>query len=489
MSRRLPLAGLVLLASAAAGATRHAVIIANNVGYAEEPELRFAESDAELISSTLLELGATAPATTHRIARGSIAQLRASLAELLGRLGEDDELLLFVSGHAGAAGLHYGSGLWTWEELRAVLESTRARRAIVFVDACHSGALVTPKGLTLGPPLSVSLEATLSGRWVMTSSGANELSYESRRLAGSPFVHALVTGLRGAADADANSQVTVDELYAFVYGRTVAQSLEEGVVQRPARSTKLKGTGDWVLVRLGSDLVRLTATGAAGETGAAGAALGECYVLDADERKVLAQVAAGREVLLAKGRYRVKCLVENRVRVATCEVSGSGGEVRLDGLSFVEAPRGAVVARGPAAAIHHRLTARVGSSVLEAGGPSVDLGVSYGFIREGLVLELTVASSMRGLAAGVLSVASPLPWWRVGPTELELGLHAGGSFGLVPGLRSAVSFGQHSQLWLPLGGGWRALVRLDVGTRFVLAVGGAPGATLEVSLGIAHQTQ
>lgn len=479
MTGRLPLVGLVLLASAAVGGTRHAVIIANNVGYAEEPELRFAESDAELISRTLLELGATAPATTHRVVGGSVAQLRASLSELLGRLGEDDELLLFVSGHAGASGLHYGSGLWTWDEVRAVLEGARARRSIAFVDACHSGALVTPKGLTLGPPLSVSLEATLSGRWVMTSSGANELSYESKRLAGSPFVHALVTGLRGAADADADHQVTVDELYAFVYGRTVAQSLEEGVVQRPARSTRLKGTGDWVLVRLGSDLVRLTATDPA---------LGECYVLDADERKVIAQVGAGHEVLLARGRYRVKCLAGDRVRVATCELSGSGGDVRVDGLSFVEAPRGSVVARGPAAAIHHRFGARVGSNVLEATGPSVDLGLSYGFLREGLVLELSLASSLRGLASAAVSVASPLPWWRVGATELELGLHAGGSFGLAPGLHPALSFGQHTQLWLPLGAGWRAFVRLDVGTRFVLGAGGAPGATLEVSLGIAHQT-
>ncbi len=73
----------MVLASEARAGTRHAVVIANNAGFADEPMLHFAESDADLIVRTLRELGVTSPATTHRIPKGTVAELRESLEHLL----------------------------------------------------------------------------------------------------------------------------------------------------------------------------------------------------------------------------------------------------------------------------------------------------------------------------------------------------------------------------------------------------------------------
>ena len=69
-----------------------------------------------------------------------------------------------------------------------------------FFDACRSGILVTPKGLlTRAPPLVITVpSAGPAGRFLVVSSGASELSYESVLLQGSPFAMAVRSGIEGA---------------------------------------------------------------------------------------------------------------------------------------------------------------------------------------------------------------------------------------------------------------------------------------------------
>jgi uncharacterized caspase-like protein len=70
------------------------------------------------------------------------------------------------------------------------------------------------------------------GRAALTSSDVNELSYENKRWGGGHgvFTYALLEGLRGRADANADSLITAGELFGYVRDRV---RLETGFKQNP----------------------------------------------------------------------------------------------------------------------------------------------------------------------------------------------------------------------------------------------------------------
>ena len=88
---------------------------------------------------------------------------------------------------------------------------------LAVIDACKSGAVTRKGGAPADEFVVDVVNPKLSGMVLLTSSGADELSQESRALAGSVFTHHLVSGLRGAADEDGDHQVTVTEAYHYAY--------------------------------------------------------------------------------------------------------------------------------------------------------------------------------------------------------------------------------------------------------------------------------
>ena len=82
----------------------------------------------------------------------------------------------------------------------------------------------------------------------MTSASVDEAAQESERLKASIFTHALVSGLRGAADTSRDGRVTLGEAYEFVFSETLAHTTStRGGPQRPAYDIQLVGTGEMVL--------------------------------------------------------------------------------------------------------------------------------------------------------------------------------------------------------------------------------------------------
>lgn len=100
------------------------------------------------------------------------------------------------------------------------LEECRARRQVLILDCCFSGAFARTKG-----GADVDLERRLigagRGRAVLTASRAGEYSYEGDPLAdganaGSVFTAGLIDGLRsGKADRDGDGYITVEDAYAY----------------------------------------------------------------------------------------------------------------------------------------------------------------------------------------------------------------------------------------------------------------------------------
>lgn len=134
------------------------------------------------------------------------------------------------------------------------LDECRARRQVVILDCCFSGAFALAKGAK--GPQDVGLEAQFGldegrGRVVLTASRATEYSFEGEELAdgaatGSVFTAALVEGLRtGAADKDGDGYVSVTEAYAYAYARV---RMKGGTAQTPQRWV-YGGEGEVMLAR------------------------------------------------------------------------------------------------------------------------------------------------------------------------------------------------------------------------------------------------
>jgi hypothetical protein len=105
------------------------------------------------------------------------------------------------------------------------LKDCRARRQILILDCCHSGAFAG--GMKGEADLALRGRFGRRGRVVVTASRATEYSFEEDQVVGtgasSVFTAALVQGLRtGDADRDKDGLVTVTELYEYVFERMEA---------------------------------------------------------------------------------------------------------------------------------------------------------------------------------------------------------------------------------------------------------------------------
>ncbi len=150
--------------------------------------------------------------------------------------GSDDTVLVFFSGHGAQriGGFEPGEYLCPveadWynlrstaisdEELTTALQAIRARRVVVFLDACHSGGVGEPKDSNLAIKAGLSEAAyerlaTGGGRVVMASCKPDEVSWELPGMRNGLFTHYLLEGLRGTAAGD-DGAVRIFNLFDYV---------------------------------------------------------------------------------------------------------------------------------------------------------------------------------------------------------------------------------------------------------------------------------
>ena len=103
------------------------------------------------------------------------------------------------------------------------LDDCRARRQVLILDCCFSGAFAHGSKGGVDLDLERRLAGHGRGRAVLTASRAGEYSFEGQALsgaavAGSVFTAGLVEGLRtGAADVGGDGCVSLDEAYDYAY--------------------------------------------------------------------------------------------------------------------------------------------------------------------------------------------------------------------------------------------------------------------------------
>ena len=72
----------------------------------------------------------------------------------------------------------------------------------------------------------------------MTASGANEVSVENEEFRHGVFTHYLLEGLKGRADTDNDSLITVDEVYRYVSEQVPRATGQE---QHPVKKGSVEG--------------------------------------------------------------------------------------------------------------------------------------------------------------------------------------------------------------------------------------------------------
>ncbi|CAN5685214.1 hypothetical protein BH11MYX1_BH11MYX1_55260 [soil metagenome] len=324
---------------------RYAVLIGSNPGWSQDRPLRYAENDAERMRDVLISLGGFSPDRVELLRDPSTADVRSSLRRLAqvtrDSAGEDTLVFVYYSGHADDRNLHLRGEPLSHGELAETLRELPATIKLAVIDACKSGA-VTRKGGAPVDEFQIDVQAPrLSGMVLLSSSGADELSQESRAIAGSVFTHHLVSGLRGAADEDGDNQVTISEAYHYAYGRTRADTAVSGAPQRPAFSYQLSGQGELVLTRLaGPHAAQMTVPRGRDE---------KYVVLDQREWRLIAEAHAQKDrdtiVALAPGSYRVKHVFADHLEVGSM-VLAAGEHANVDKLAYASAPLSTGVLKG-----------------------------------------------------------------------------------------------------------------------------------------------
>ena len=157
-------------------------------------------------------------ATTENVFKAMIYAFRSN--------SEDDQLIFFFSGH-GSKGyfLPYdyddtADHVLFHKDVRSAFSLSRAKRKMVFADACRAGsANIQRKPYRLSPTIKKyfqKLKREKQGIFLMMSSRWNENSRESGRLRNGYFAYYLLKGLKGRADKNNDNSIVVDELYSYV---------------------------------------------------------------------------------------------------------------------------------------------------------------------------------------------------------------------------------------------------------------------------------
>jgi hypothetical protein len=397
-------------APAGAQVERFAVVVGSDAGSAEDLPLRWAEADAARVAAVLQDVGGVRPENLVLLRgtdAGGVRRALIAVNERVRTLGRDTVLFVYYSGHADAAALHLGGSALELVELEQLVRGSAATFRLLVLDACRSGALTRVKGGTPIPPFEIRASERVPGEGAvfLTSSAAAEDSQESDEIRGSFFTHALVSGLLGAADADGDGRVTLDEVYRHAYAATLRSSSRTFAgLQHPTFHYDVRGHGDVVLSTLaGSDRSRAWLALPQGATW--------LVFQGSADGPVVAEIGNGDP---ARRLY---------VRAGTYFVRGRAPDALLEGTQ--EAPPGASVAVDPATLRRTAYARLVRKGLGDArAAPSLEL---EGRTRGALASEGSPCTGVAGgttLALRPLTVQARLGWCRGTSTQGGLSARA-----------------------------------------------------------------
>lgn len=178
-------------------------------------DLRFTEADVACFNKVVKTH--TNEVYTLLGANATHANVFSYISQVFAKASSYDAVILFFSGHGYPGGFccydmsGTGGGL-TYTEIAYLFKQCKAKRKMVFADACFSGGLRKEKKGN-GATSSVRKGDVM----FFLSSRTNETSQEMMGGPNGQFTRFLVRGLSGGADTNRDKVVTAKELYDFVH--------------------------------------------------------------------------------------------------------------------------------------------------------------------------------------------------------------------------------------------------------------------------------
>lgn len=203
-------------------------VIVGIARYEHMPALKYSDDDAYKIYAFLKspEGGALKDEQIKILidedaSRNSILQ---AMNQVFMRADENDVIMLYYSGH-GLEGtflpIDYDgySNLLKHDEVKELLNKSKAKNKVCFIDACHSGSLFATKGSYSNSLIYFydELEKSSGGMAFLMSSKSKEYSLEDGGLRQGIFSHYLIRGLKGEADTNRDLTISLKELFEYVY--------------------------------------------------------------------------------------------------------------------------------------------------------------------------------------------------------------------------------------------------------------------------------
>jgi Caspase domain len=373
----LPLSALALSSSAPPASGRMA-IVASATSADGQAVLRYADRDAERMAAVLRELGGFDRIERLRDPRPQA--LREALDRVEAAAARDPglQVVFYYSGHADEHGLLLGADRFTFDELRARLEGSRAAVRVAFIDACYAGTMVQAKGGKPAPgyALDVVAPTRVRGAAIIAAGTAGELAQESGDIEGSYFTHHLLSALRGAGDRDGDGVVTLAETYQYAYSHTLAATLPSVFgPQHPSYEVRLAGTGELPLTRLGRGRQALTFPPGDGRT----------YLVSTAGDEVVAEVTSQPQarirLVLPGGRYRVAVRQDRRAWLAEVRLPADAGDLSVESTAFREVPPEVAFAKGGRPLVHNEAALDVAVTGLGPGAINGTLELGAGYFR------------------------------------------------------------------------------------------------------------
>jgi len=243
-----------------------AVVVGIN-DYPHARQLKWAVNDARAFYRHLVEVIQIPRENVTLLLNedAGLSRLRSALGTHLKRMaGKQDMVIIYFAGHGATEkdvlspdgdGLEkyilpydvdpedlYASAL-PMREISHIFYRIQSQRIIFIADACYSGASGGRTISLTGIRANISdafLDRITAGRGtvIMTASGANEVSAEDEKLQHGVFTFYLLQGLSGAADADKDGLITVDEIYQYV---SVQVPRATGQEQHPVKKGTMEG--------------------------------------------------------------------------------------------------------------------------------------------------------------------------------------------------------------------------------------------------------
>jgi uncharacterized caspase-like protein len=208
----------------------------------ERLNLKFAAIDAFLLTQKYTEIDLKQYSQVHTLCLTDTQATRAGVQRAMDSVATlpavNDLMVVYFSTHGVPDELgnlyllphdadpnHLEETAWAFQDMVARLSKTRARK-LVLLDACHSGSssaslLPAPPAADAASVNSAAAAVALRDQRItlMTSSSADEYSYEHPSLGHSAFAYAFLEGLDGGADFNGDRSITLFEMNLYLTQR------------------------------------------------------------------------------------------------------------------------------------------------------------------------------------------------------------------------------------------------------------------------------